>query len=72
MTLEKVTVKKEEAAQKVIDIMNENERNMRYVSKHAKIPYGTLYDILVLKKYYFDQERLDAINSVFKTLLVLQ
>ena len=61
-----------EATTRVIEIMNTNERNMRYVSKHAKIPYGTLYDILVKQKYFFDQERLNAINKVFGTLLMLK
>ena len=61
-----------EATDKVIEIMNTNQRNMMYVSRNAKIPYGTLYDILVKKKYFFDQDRLDAINKVFGTLLVLK
>jgi hypothetical protein len=68
----KLEVTLSESVEKVIEIMNNNERNMRYVSRHAKIPYGTLYDILVKKKYFFDQDRLDAINKVFGTLLVLK
>lgn len=69
---EKTLITREEATEKVIEVMNSNERNMRYVSKKAQIPYGTLYDILVLRKYYFDQERLNAINKVFNTLLFLK
>lgn len=61
-----------EATEKVTEIMNNNERSIRYVSRHAKIPYGTLYDILIKKKYFFDQTRLDAINNVFGTLLILK
>lgn len=53
--------------QKILDHLKADDRDLKWLSKHTDIPYGSLYGLLVQKTVKFTQERLNLINHACKT-----
>ncbi len=51
--------------------LDRQERNISWLAKKTKIPYSTLYGILVHGIQEFNQERIDKVNTVLGTSFTL-
>jgi predicted transcriptional regulator len=51
--------------------LQKQDRNILWLSKNTKIPYGTLYGILKQNTVLLKQEHLDKINKVLNCVFVI-
>lgn len=63
MTTKKIA----DVSDRILDKLEELERNMMWLSKKTEIPYNSLYSLLVRKDYDMSQENLKKINAVLET-----
>lgn len=51
----------------IVKKLSDLERNLHWLHKKTKIPYGTLYSSISLRHFQVSQENLDKINTVLET-----
>jgi hypothetical protein len=49
------------------DHLKKNDRNYKWLEKHTKIPYGSIYSTLAQKVMHFDANRMKLINNLLGT-----